>query len=114
MHLKSPGAIVNGNNPVSIGQIIGYSGATGQGVTGPHLHFEMRFNTNTRNYPMNPLETYNTDDKRGSSSYPSYNLTNNNPLYKLINGKYVYNLNFIFQRIESPYTSKDDEGKGWK
>lgn len=47
LHLSQVHPSVTQNAPVSRGQLIGYSGNTGVGSTGPHLHFEVKRNVTT-------------------------------------------------------------------
>jgi len=73
------------NNPISFaGQQIGGAGATGEGVSGVHLHFEIRNASGTR---LNPLQIWHWDDHR----YPG---VNPNPLFWFTHGSFNVNTHF--------------------
>jgi len=50
-HLKEFNAQVG--DPVKAGDLVGFGGSTGRS-TGPHLHFEIRY----QGYPINPIDVY--------------------------------------------------------
>lgn len=56
-HFKTGGVLVNVDDTVKTGQLIGYSGNTGYSAF-PHLHFEVRGNDGARNYTQLPTRFY--------------------------------------------------------
>ena len=56
-HFKTGGVLVNVDDTVKTGQLIGYSGNTGYSAF-PHLHFEVRGNDGSGNYTQLPTRFY--------------------------------------------------------
>lgn len=102
------------SNPTKVkaGDKIGESGETGTACFGAHLHFGIAKTASTassdrQSKGINPLNIYAPDDTRGTSTNPQ-------PLFKLVNGAYVYNTSFDWSFSTNPMPERYSQDVKYK